>query len=147
MNIILLEPIRKLGNTGDVISVKGGYARNFLVPQGLALYATESNMKTLQARMRAKQKQSDLEKASAEKLSETLTDVVLNMTARAGEGKIFGAVTHADVAAAMQSQKGLELDKKRFEMPKAIKELGEYDISYKAHSEVNIPIKLVITAA
>jgi len=147
LNVILLEPMPKLGKVGDVVSVKGGYARNFLVPQGIALYATTSNMKTLEARIRAKGKQLEREKISAEKLAESMTEVTVTLTAKAGEGKIFGAVTSADIAEAVKTQTGHELDRRKFELAKPIKETGEYVVNYKAHHDVTIPVKIVISAA
>jgi len=145
MNVILLEPVAKLGTTGDVVKVKPGYARNFLVPRGLALPASERNMKTLEARVRARQKQLATEKASAEALGERLKDQSITLSVRAGEGKIYGAITASDVASALQAQ-GFDVDRRKLEMPKAIKELGEYEVSYRAHPEVSIPVKLVVSA-
>ena len=145
MNVILLEPVAKLGTTGEVVKVKPGYARNFLVPRGLALPATERNMKTLEARVRARQKQLATEKASAEALAAKLGGQAVTLSVRAGEGKIYGAVTASDVAQALAAQ-GYEVDRRKLEMPKAIKELGEYEVAYKAHPEVSVPLKVVITA-
>nr|WP_221277090.1 50S ribosomal protein L9 [Deinobacterium chartae] len=141
----MLEPNR-LGKPGDVVSVKPGYARNFLIPNGIALPATQSNLKTLEARVRARNKQLAAEKAAAEQLAEELKDVVVNLTVRAGEGKIYGAITSGDVVEAAKAQTGKDLDRRKFEMPKAIKELGEYEVSYRAHHDVTIPVKLLISA-
>lgn len=145
MDIILLEPGR-LGKTGDVVKVKPGYARNFLFPQGLALPATPANLKTLEARVKSREKQFAREKADAEKLAERLKDQTVDLSVRAGEGKIYGAVTHGDVAEALAKQ-GFEVDRRKLDMPKAIKELGEYEIQYRAHPEVSVPLKLVVHAA
>ncbi len=145
MNVILLEPVSKLGKTGEVVSVKPGYARNFLVPQGLALPASERNMKTLEARVKAREKQSARDKASAEALGEKLQNETVTLHVRAGEGKIYGAITPGDVAQALAKQ-GYDVDRRKLDMPKAIKETGEYEISYKAHPEVSVPVKLLITA-
>lgn len=146
VKVILLEPQVKLGQAGEVVSVKSGYARNFLVPQGLALPASASNMKTLEARMKSKEKQLAALKAEAVKLSEELKDLSVVLHVKAGEGKIYGAVTNNDVATAVNTQTGKTLDRHKFVMPKAIKETGEYEVSYKAHHDVSIPVKLVITA-
>lgn len=146
MNVILLEPVKKLGYVGEVVTVKPGFARNFLIPQGLALPATVGNMKALEARIRAREKQLERERAGAQKLAEVLKDLVVYLKAKAGEGKIFGAITHAHVVEAIKEQKGFDLDKKRFLMPKAIKELGEYDVVYKAHHDIEVTIKLSISA-
>lgn len=145
MNVILLEPVAKLGTTGDVVKVKPGYARNFLVPRGLALPATERNLKQLAGQVRVRERQLAAEKATAQELAARLEGVNVNLSVRAGEGKIYGAVTSNDVASALAAQ-GFDVDRRRLDMPKAIKELGEYDVQYKAHPEVVIPLKVVITA-
>ena len=92
MQVILMEP-GKLGKTGDIVEVKNGYARNWLIPQGIATSATAANMKSLEARIRARQKIQAQEKATAEDLASRLNGVAVEMSVRAGEGKIYGAVT------------------------------------------------------
>lgn len=144
MQVILLEP-GKLGKTGDVVKVRPGYARNWLIPQGIAAPATASNMKNLAAQIRSRQKIQAQQKAVAEDLASRLTDVAVELSVRAGEGKIYGAVTHQDVADSLD-QLGFDVDKRRIEMPKTVKEIGEYDIVYRAHPEVSIPMKLVVSA-
>lgn len=145
MQVILLEP-GKLGKTGDVVKVKDGYARNWLIPQGKATPATTGNMKTLEAQLRSIQKRQAQEKATAEDLASRLNGVAVELSVRAGEGKIYGAVTHADVQGALDKL-GFDVDKRRIDMPKTVKEIGEYDIAYRAHPEVTIPMKLVVHAA
>lgn len=144
MQVILLEPGR-LGKTGDVVNVKPGYARNWLIPQGVATPANAANMKTLEAQIRARQKTQAQEKAKAEDLASRLNGVAVELSVRAGEGKIYGAVTHADVAASLD-RLGFDVDRRRIDMPKTVKEIGEYDITYRAHPEVSIPMKLVVHA-
>ncbi|MFC6616657.1 50S ribosomal protein L9 [Deinococcus radiophilus] len=144
MQVILLEP-GKLGQIGDVVSVKPGYARNFLIPKGMAVPANSTNMKSLEARIRSRQKIMAEEKAGAEDLASRLENVAIELSVRAGEGKVYGAVTSSDVADALD-RLGFDVDRRRIEMPKAVKDIGEYDISYKAHPEVSIPLKLVVHA-
>ena len=144
MQVILLEP-GKLGQTGEVVDVKPGYARNWLIPQGLAVAANSANMKSLEARIRSRQKILAEEKATAEDLASRLENVAIELSVRAGEGKVYGAVTSGDVADALD-RLGFDVDRRKIEMPKAVKEIGEYDISYKAHPEVSIPLKLVVHA-
>ncbi|WP_104989622.1 50S ribosomal protein L9 [Deinococcus sp. NW-56] len=144
MQVILLEPGR-LGQTGDVVTVKPGYARNFLIPRGMATPANAANMKTLEAQLRSRKKQQEKEKAQAEDLASRLNGVAVELSVRAGEGKIYGAVTHSNVADALD-QLGFDVDRRRIEMPKTVKEIGEYDIVYRAHPEVSIPMKLVVHA-
>ena len=145
MQVILLEPSR-LGKTGEVVSVKDGYARNWLIPQGLAVSATRTNMKTLEAQLRSIEKRQAQEKAVAEDLASRLNGVAVELSVRAGEGKIYGAVTHQDVANSLD-QLGFDVDRRKIDMPKTVKEVGEYDIAYRAHPEVTIPMKLVVHAS
>ena len=144
MQVILLEP-GKLGQTGDVVNVKPGYARNFLIPHGIAVPASGANMKSLEARIRSRQKILAAEKATAEDLQSRLEGVAIELSVRAGEGKVYGAVTSSDVANALD-RLGFDVDRRRIEMPRTVKEIGEYDISYRAHPEVRIPLKLVVNA-
>lgn len=144
MQVILLEPGR-LGKTGDVVNVKPGYARNWLIPQGVATPANAANMKTLEAQIRSRQKTQAQEKAKAEDLASRLNGVAVELSVRAGEGKIYGAVTHANVADALD-RLGFDVDRRKIEMPKTVKDIGEYDIAYRAHPEVTIPMKLVVHA-
>ncbi|ADY25553.1 50S ribosomal protein L9 [Deinococcus proteolyticus MRP] len=144
MQVILLEP-GKLGQTGEIVTVKPGYARNFLIPRGMAVPANAANMKSLEARIRSRQKILAEEKATAEDLASRLENVAIELSVRAGEGKVYGAVTSGDVADALD-RLGFDVDRRKIEMPKAVKEIGEYDISYKAHPEVSIPLKLVVHA-
>ena len=144
MQVILLEP-GKLGKTGDVVNVKTGYARNWLIPQGIVAPATTSNMKTLEAQIRSRVKQQAQQKAVAEDLASRLNGVAVELSVRAGEGKIYGAVTHQDVADGLDKL-GFDVDRRKIDMPKTVKEIGEYDIAYRAHPEVTIPMKLVVHA-
>ncbi|MCY1701673.1 50S ribosomal protein L9 [Deinococcus sp. SL84] len=144
MQVILLEP-GNLGQTGEIVTVKPGYARNFLIPRGMAVPANAANMKSLEARIRSRQKILAEEKATAEDLASRLENVAIELSVRAGEGKVYGAVTSGDVADALD-RLGFDVDRRKIEMPKAVKEIGEYDISYKAHPEVSIPLKLVVHA-
>jgi large subunit ribosomal protein L9 len=145
--VILLEPVVSLGTTGAIVEVKPGYARNYLVPRGIAAYATPANLKNLEAQLRAKVKRLEALKTDAEKLAGQFAELMVEVKAKAGEGKIYGTVTSQMVADAVEQQTGLAIDRRRIEMGKAIKELGEYNIVYKPHPEVPIPLKLNVTAA
>jgi large subunit ribosomal protein L9 len=145
--VILLEPVVKLGTTGAIVEVKAGYARNFLLPRGVAAYATPANLKNLEAQLRAKIKRLEAQKSDAEKLAGQFAELTVDIKAKAGEGKIYGTVTSQMVADAVEAQTGLSIDRRKVEMGKAIKELGEYTVVYKPHPEVPIPVKLNVTAA
>lgn len=137
MQIILLEKVGKLGNLGDVVKVKDGYARNFLIPQGKAKRATESNLAEFEAR------RAELEKAQADKLAaaqavaEKLEGLMVQITRNAGmDGRLFGSVTNADVAEALEAQ-GFEIDRSAIRMPEGpLKTVGDTQLDVALHSDV-----------
>ncbi|WP_227817867.1 50S ribosomal protein L9 [Nitrogeniibacter aestuarii] len=137
MQIILLEKVGKLGNLGDVVKVKDGYARNFLIPQGKAKRATEANMAEFEAR------RAELEKAQADKLAaaqaiaEKLEGLMVQITRNAGmDGRLFGSVNNADVADALEAQ-GFEIDRSTIRMPDGpLKSVGDVQLDVALHSDV-----------
>jgi len=137
MQIILLEKVGKLGNLGDVVKVKDGYARNFLIPQGKAKRATEANMAEFEAR------RAELEKAQADKLAaaqavaEKLEGLMVQITRNAGmDGRLFGSVTNADVAEALAAQ-GFDIDRSAVRMPEGpLKSVGDTQLDVALHSDV-----------
>lgn len=146
MNVILLEPVDKLGDAGEVVSVKPGFARNFLVPQGLALPATESNRAELQARLAQRAKQLSARKADAERLKEMLGDATLNIKVRAGEERIYGSVGNNDIADALKAAYDVDVDRRKIDLAEPIKTLGTYTVPYKPHPEVQIDLEVVVEA-
>lgn len=144
MNIILLEPVYKLGEAGDLVTVKPGYARNFLVPQGLALPATRANQAMLEATLAQRVKQLAERKADAERLRDLLADKAVTITVRAGEGRIYGSVGNRDIAAALASEHGVEVDRRRIDLNEPIKTLGEYTVPYRPHPEVEISLQVEV---
>ena len=147
MEIILLEKIENLGALGEKVSVKPGYGRNFLIPQGKAAPATAENIAAFEAR------RAELEQAAAEALAasqsrhEKLQDVTLTITAKAGEeGKLFGSVGTADIAQAI-SDAGVTVERHEIRLPTgAFRHVGEYDVQIHLHSDVDTTVKLVIEA-
>jgi large subunit ribosomal protein L9 len=113
VKVILLEPLENLGDVGQVVNVKPGYAKNYLLPRGLAVLATESNLKALEAKIRAQAKRLAERKAEAERLKEILENLTLTIPVRAGENKIYGSVTAKDIAEALSRQHGITIDPKR----------------------------------
>ena len=144
MNVILLEPVEKLGEAGDMVKVKGGYARNFLIPQGLAALATDSNRAELNARLSQRAKQLSERKSDAERLRDILAEASLEIKVKAGEERIYGSVSNRDIADALQAAYDVEVDRRKIELSQAIKTTGEYDVVYKPHPEVPINLKVVI---
>lgn len=146
INLILLEPVDNLGEAGEIVHVKPGYARNWLVPQGLALPATESNRAELQARLAQRARQLAERKGDAERLKEMLGDATLEISVKAGEERIYGSVGNADIAAALNDAYDVEVDRRKIDLSEPIKTLGEYTIPYKPHPEVTIDLKVVVVA-
>ncbi|MBF6595130.1 MAG: 50S ribosomal protein L9 [Thermaceae bacterium] len=146
MKVILLEPLENLGDVGAVVNVKPGYARNFLLPRGFATVASESNLKTLEAKIRAQAKKAAERKAEAERLKELLEPITLQLRVKAGEAKIYGSVTSREIASALEAQHQITIDPKRLVLDKPIKDLGEYTLSYKPHPEVPINLKVNVVA-
>jgi large subunit ribosomal protein L9 len=144
-NVLLREDIDNLGGRGEVVKVKAGYARNYLLPRGLALLATKGNVKQVEAEKVGLLKKRAAEKATADLQAEQMKDISLEFTRKAGEeGTLFGSVTSMDIAEALQA-KGYEIDRRKITLKEAIKITGEYSVPVKLHREVtlNVPVKVV----
>jgi large subunit ribosomal protein L9 len=146
MNVILLEPVDNLGEAGQVVRVRPGYARNYLIPQGLALLASKSNQAELEARLSQRVKQLAERKGDALRLKALLAEASLEIKVKAGEGRIYGSVTSRDIAEAAQATYDVQIDRRKLDLAQPIKELGEYLIVYKPHPEVPIELKVAVVA-
>lgn len=146
MNVILLEPVDKLGEAGVQVAVKDGYARNWLIPQGLALPATKANQAELQARLAQRAKQLSERKGDAERLAEILKEAELTIEVRAGEGRIYGSVGNKDIAEALSAAYDVEIDRRKLLLGEPIKTTGEHEVTYRPHPEVAIPLKVNVVA-
>ena len=145
MQIILLEKVANLGQLGDVVKVKNGYARNFLIPQGKAKRATENNLNEFEARRaELEAKQAEI-LADAKVRAEKLVDAVITIAQKAGvDGRLFGSVTNVDVAEAVTAF-GVEIKRFEVRLPNGpFKAIGEYDIEIALHHDVVSPIKVVV---
>jgi large subunit ribosomal protein L9 len=144
MQIILQEDVEKLGTRGQVVEVKEGYARNFLLPRKLALEASAGNMKRLEKMRTVFAKKEAVEKGDAQKLAELLAGVSLELTRKAGEtDQLFGSVTSADLSEALAAQ-GFTVDKRKIALAEPIKVIGEYEVPLKLHREVSATVKLTV---
>jgi large subunit ribosomal protein L9 len=142
MQIILQEDVEKLGNRGDVVTVKPGYARNFLLPHKLAIEATAGNMKALERIRGALAKKTATEFDAAKKQAELLTGVSLKFTRKTGENdQMFGSVTTADIADGLKAQ-GFEVDKRQIQLKDPVKALGEYPVTVKVFRDITAEIKI-----
>jgi len=136
MEIVLLERVEKLGQIGDVVNVKPGYARNYLLPRGKALRANKQNMAKFEAERSAIEERNADAKKQAEMLSESIGDLSVNLVRAASEmGQLYGSVTARDIAEAV-SQAGHEVDKRQVTMESAIKNLGLFTLKLTLHAEV-----------
>ena len=142
MQIILQEDVEKLGNRGDVVTVKPGYARNFLLPHKLAIEATAGNMKALERIRGSLAKKTATELDAAKKQAELLTGVSLKFTRKTGENdQMFGSVTTADIADGLKAQ-GFEVDKRQIQLKDPVKALGEYPVTVKVLRDITAEIKI-----
>ncbi len=144
MKVILKQDIHELGLEGDVVSVADGYARNYLIPKGIALEATPQNMKLLEAQRKKIEAKRLRAKEEAEKLKEQMETISLTFVQKAGEeGKLYGSVTAMDIAGALEKE-GIVIDRRKIVIEKPIKSLGEYDISVKIYPGVTAVVKVKV---
>jgi large subunit ribosomal protein L9 len=144
MQIILQEDVEKLGTRGQVVEVKEGYARNFLLPRKLALEASAGNMKRLEKMRAVFAKKEAVEKGDAQKLAELLAGVSLELVRKAGEtDQLFGSVTSSDISEALAAQ-GFTVDKRKIALGEPIKVIGEFEVPLKLHREVSATVKLTV---
>jgi large subunit ribosomal protein L9 len=146
MKVILRSDLDRVGKRGDIIDVSDGYGRNYLLPRGLAIKATDGAVDQAAKMRRARDLRDASDRESAQTIASTLVPKVIQITAKAGkEGRLFGSVTSADIVDAIASQTGIELDRKTLDVD-AIKTIGEHTVTAKLHSDVSFPIRLEVTA-
>jgi large subunit ribosomal protein L9 len=144
MQIILQEDIEKLGHRGDIVTVKPGYARNFLLPRKLAIEASAGNMKALERIRTSLAKKTATELEAAQKQAALLNGVALRFTRKTGENdQLFGSVTTADIAEGLLTQ-GFKIDKRQVQLPEPLKVLGEYNVTIKVFREITAQVKATI---
>jgi large subunit ribosomal protein L9 len=147
MQVILLEKVGRLGNLGDKVNVKSGYGRNFLIPYGKAVAATENNIAEFEKRRAELEAAAAARRGAAEARAARLAELVVTIAANAGdEGKLFGSIGTRDIAEAT-TKAGIEVDKSEVRLPNGvIREVGEYEVDIQVHSDVTQAIKLVVVA-
>jgi large subunit ribosomal protein L9 len=146
MQVILMEKVVNLGQLGDVVKVKNGFGRNFLIPQGKAKRATESNVAEFAARRVELEAADQAKLVEAQARGEKLTGLTVKIAQKAGvDGKLFGSVTNADIAAALEAQ-GFKIEKSQVRLPEGhLKQIGDHPISISLHADVvaNITVSVV----
>ena len=147
MQVVLLKDVRRLGETGEEKRVADGYARNYLIPRGLAVPASEATRKLAQERKADQAKQRVEEKAQAEIQAGDLSNVELVFQEKAGEtGRLYGSVSSADIAARLSEEIGVSVDRRRIVLEEHIKEIGKTKVDIKLHSDVVTTITVIVEA-
>lgn len=142
MQIILKKEIKKLGRAGEVVSVRDGYARNFLLPQGLALPATPANLKVVERERKRALLREEKERQKARELADRINSTSCTITVQTGQdGRLFGSVTAQDISEAYKLE-GIEVDRKKIELSQPIKEIGVFKVNIKLHPEVTAQAKV-----
>jgi len=146
MKVILLSDLHRVGRRGDVISAKPGYARNYLIPQGLALQATHGNQKWFEGQRKKIEERGAKERQSAAEVAARLDGASITVRKRAGESEtLYGSVTATEIAAAL-SELGFEVDRRRIDLEGGIKTLGEHEVRVALHPEVMAAVKVTVVA-
>jgi large subunit ribosomal protein L9 len=142
MQVVLRDRLENLGNAGDVVTVKPGYARNYLIPQGLAYAATEANLRRIEGEKAKTVRRAAADLQAAQERATAFDGLSITFHARAGEeGKLFGSITNADIAGELEKQ-GLEIDRKQIQLEEPIKALGVFSVPVRLHPEVRPEIKV-----
>ena len=147
MIVILLKDVKGTGKTGDIVNVSDGFARNMLIPKGLATQATGSNVKSLEKQKALVEEKKQQDRRKAEELAQKLSALTVNIVSKAGEGgKLFGSITSMDVATALKAQHKVDVDKKKFAMDAPLKHVGEFEVLIKLYQDVSAKLKVNVTA-
>jgi large subunit ribosomal protein L9 len=145
VKIILRSDVANVGKKGDIVDVADGFGRNYLVPKGLALKATNGNVQQAGAMRRSRDIRDAKDRGAAEEVASSLVPMVITVKAKAGaEGRLFGSVTSADVATAVQEQTGIELDRRKLHLDEPITSLGTHQVQTRLHPEVEFVITVEV---
>lgn len=148
MKIVLRDDVENLGRKGDVVDVADGYARNYLVPRGLAMKASKGVVAQAESMRRNRAARDSREREAAEATAGAISSIRLEIPARAGEGgKLFGSVTSADVVEALQAQHGIEVDRRKVGLDEPVKEIGEIEVVVTLHPDVAATLTVAVVAA
>ena len=146
MKIVLRQPVPKLGDPGDLVVVSGGYARNYLIPRGLAVPATKGNLKQAQDWQQSRSTREAKEASAAQTTKARLESQPVSVTAQAGpEGRLFGSVTAADIASAISAVHGVDVDRHKIELAEPIRHLGVHNVTVPLHAEVAAQVTVEVT--
>lgn len=148
MIVILMKDVKGSGKAGDVVKVSDGYARNMLLPKGLAKEATEGNIRSLEKQKAIAAEKLEEQKAAAKEMAAKLEKITLKIESKGGDsGKLFGSITSKDIAEALEKQEGMKIDKKKIEMKTPIKQAGKTEVTLKLFTEISAQLKVSVTIA
>lgn len=143
MEVILLKDVKGQGKKGDIVKVSNGYARNFLIPKGLAVEATEGGKKKVEEIKAAQKRKEQQQRNKAKKLCEKLSGLKVILKVKAGEkGKLFGSITGKDIAEGLEKQHGIKIDKKKIILDEPIKNIGVYKVPIKIYPEISAELEV-----
>ncbi len=147
MKVILLEDVKTLGKKGEIVDINEGYARNFVLPKKLGIEANAKNLNDLKLANKRAEKKAQEELEAARELAKVVEAEPVRTTIKVGEGgRTFGTVSSKEIAQAAKEQRGLELDKKKIQLPEALKALGTYEVAVKLHKEVTATLRVKVEA-
>jgi large subunit ribosomal protein L9 len=148
VKVVLRSDVNDVGKKGDVVDVADGFARNFLVPKGLAFKASAGAQAQADSMRRSRDVRDAADRSAAEDVARQLVPKVITLTARAGgEGRLFGSITAADVVDAVQAQTGIELDRRKVQLADPIREVGTHLVNVKLHTDVVFPVTVEVSAS
>lgn len=147
MQVILTQDVKGKGKAGELVKVNDGYARNYLLPRGLAVEANRGNVEAAKQQASAALHKKAKEKDAARQLAESMQDIEVKITVRCGEGgKLFGSVTSKEIAEQIKAQHGVEVEKKKIDLSEPIKAVGEYTATAKLYAGISTQLKVIVTA-
>lgn len=145
MKVIMTSEIKGVGKPEEVVNVSEGYARNFLFPRNLAIPADEKNMAALNKKKKAEDEKSAKASEEAKGLAERISKAQVTVQGKVGAGsKLYGAITPADIAASLEKQTGIKIDKRKIELPEPIKSLGSFDVPVRLHKDATAHLKVEV---
>ena len=148
MKVILRSDVADVGKKGDIVEVADGFARNYLVPKGFALKATNGNIEQAASMRRSRDIRDAKDRGAAEEVAQKLVPKVITVKAKAGaEGRLFGSVTSADVVTAVQEQTGIELDRRKLHLDEPIKSVGTHQVPARLHTDVEFVITVEVSGS
>ena len=146
MIVILTKDVKGTGKAGDVVKVNDGYARNMLIPRGLAKEATEGNVRSLEKQKKIMAERQEADRQAASELAEKIGSLEVQIETKGGDsGRLFGSITSMDIAQALAEQHDIKIDKKKFVLDSPIKEAGEHTVKVKVYPEISADLKVNVT--